>query len=104
MFVRFLHYAAQCDRCSADFRAADAGDGPAVFVIFAAGALAAPLAILFLLVTRSVLWTGLIFIPLSIGLCLALLSPFKGVLFALQWVNRPGRAVSPDIPGDEDAG
>lgn len=102
MFERFLHYAAQCDHCGADFRAADAGDGPAVFVILAAGALAAPLAILFLLVTKSVLWTGLIFIPLSIGLCLALLPPFKGAFFALQWINSAAR--SRDVDGDRGTG
>lgn len=100
LFAAWLRFAAMCEICGEDFRASDSGDGPAVFVIFAVGALATPLAILFLLATGSVLWTGLIFIPFSVGLCLAFLQPFKGVFRALQWAQREARAprAEPDRP------
>lgn len=92
LFRSFLAFADRCTACGADFRIQDAGDGPAVFVILIAGAILAPLAILFLLWTKSALWTALIFMPLSLGLCLWMLPVFKATLFALQWRYRAEEA------------
>lgn len=103
LFRSFLAFADRCTVCGADFRVQDAGDGPAVFVILIAGAILAPLAILFLLWTKSALLTALIFMPLSLGLCLWMLPVFKATLFALQWRFRAQEARLETAPGDRQS-
>jgi len=39
LFDGFLTLKSKCDRCSLNFSFADAGDGPAIFVIMIAGAI-----------------------------------------------------------------
>ena len=46
VFSGYLRFRERCSVCDADFRAADAGDGPAVFVILIVGAIVAPLLII----------------------------------------------------------
>ena len=43
LFQSYLKFAPTCSACGADFRIADAGDGPAVFVMFLVGAIVVPL-------------------------------------------------------------
>lgn len=86
LFSGYLKLAPRCEKCGLDLAFADSGDGPAVFVIF----LVAPLVILMALVVGSLVpiapWMHLvIWIPMTIVLCLALLPPFKGVLVNLQY-------------------
>ena len=86
LFSGYLKLAARCEKCGLDLAFADSGDGPAVFVIF----LVAPLVILMALVVGSITpiapWMHLvIWIPVTVILCLALLPPFKGVLVNLQY-------------------
>lgn len=88
LFVGYLQLAADCPDCGLDYGFADSGDGPAVFVIF----LVAPLVVLLALMVGAAFaippWMHLvIWIPVTIILCLALLPPFKGVLVALQYRN-----------------
>lgn len=93
MFAGFLKVAPACSRCGADLATADSGDGPAVFVILVAGALAC-FGMLFTEVAyRPPLWLeGVIWIPAAAGLCLLLLRPFKGVLLALQFHHRASQS------------
>jgi uncharacterized protein (DUF983 family) len=98
VFQGYLKFRDNCRACSADFRAADAGDGPAVFVILIVGAIVAPL--LFILQFGLDLpgWLALtLTMVVAVGLCLALLPPFKSVLFALQWKHKAREATSEDI-------
>lgn len=86
LFSGYLKLAPSCEKCGLDLKFADSGDGPAVFVIF----LVAPLVILLALVVGSVApiapWMHLvIWIPVTVVLCLALLPPFKGVLVNVQY-------------------
>lgn len=86
LFSGYLKLAPRCEKCGLDLAFADSGDGPAVFVIF----LVAPLVILMALVVGSLVpiapWMHLvIWIPMTVVLCLALLPPFKGVLVNLQY-------------------
>ena len=46
MFSSFLTVAPRCEACGLDYSFADAGDGPAVFVIMIAGALVLGLALI----------------------------------------------------------
>lgn len=88
LFSSYLKLAPNCARCGLDYAFADSCDGPAVFVIF----LVAPLVIILALALGSVIaiapWVHLlIWIPVTLVLCLALLPPFKGVLVNLQYRN-----------------
>lgn len=98
LFERYLRFGEKCRVCGADFRAADAGDGPAVFVILVVGAIVAPLLI--------ILQVGLdlpdflaiaITMAVAVGLCLALLPIFKSVLFALQWKHKAREVTREDV-------
>ncbi|MEQ1618306.1 MAG: DUF983 domain-containing protein [Terricaulis sp.] len=97
MYHSYLALRENCRACGADFRAADAGDGPAVFVILVVGAIVAPL--LFILQALHLpQWLAIgATIAATIGLCLALLPPFKGVLFALQWKHKAREATREDL-------
>ena len=88
-----------CRACSADFRAADAGDGPAVFVILIVGAIVAPLLFILQFGARLPGLAGARRITMlaAVALCLAFLPPFKSVLFALQWKHKAREATLEDI-------
>ncbi len=93
MFRGFLKVAPSCDACGYDLAKADSGDGPAVFVILIAGFLCA-FAMLFTEIAFSPpIWVHvLIFLPLTLGVCLGLLRPLKGVMLAAQFSNRASEA------------
>lgn len=94
LFSGFLSVGTSCDTCGLDYGFADSGDGPAIFVIFAAGTIVVLLwAIVDALVPLPPLVHLMIWIPVTIVLCLALLRPFKAVMIALQFANnaREGR-------------
>ena len=45
LFSGYLKIADSCEACGLDFRGEDAGDGPAVFIMFAVGFIVVPLAL-----------------------------------------------------------
>jgi uncharacterized protein (DUF983 family) len=94
LFAGFLQLAPSCSSCSLNYDFADAGDGPAVFVILFAGFLVAGGALVTELVYQPPYWLhALIWGPLAVLVPMAMLRPFKGVLVALQYANaaREGR-------------
>src|ERR1700691_6755464 len=80
LFEGFLTLRPRCDVCSLDYGFADAGDGPAVFIMFFAGAVVVGCALVTEILyqppywVHAVLWLALIFI-----LSLRALRPMKGV-------------------------
>ncbi len=89
LFKGLLSFNDSCLSCGADFRIEDAGDGPAVFVIFIVGIFIVPLALLFHLKTNAPTWlTFLIWGPIVTLACIGLLRPLRGVMFNLQWVTK----------------
>ena len=98
MFSGFLTVAPACAVCGLDFSFADAGDGPAVFVTLIGGFLVLGAALGVEIAYDPPFWVyPLIFVPLTLIVCLGLLRPFKGLLIASQYVNRaaPGRLKEP---------
>jgi uncharacterized protein (DUF983 family) len=86
LFAGFLTLAPRCERCGLDFGFADAGDGPAVFVILIAGFVVVGLAFVVELLWRPPYWVhAALWIPAILVVTLGLLRPFKGVLIALQF-------------------
>ena len=86
LFTGLLNVRGVCEVCDLDLSTEDAGDGPAVFVIFFLGLIVVGLAA-FVEVKFSppiwmhfVLWT-----PFIIGGAIAMLRPLKAGLIALQY-------------------
>lgn len=93
VFRGFLKFKDRCEACEADLTIADAGDGPAFFVMFIALIVIVPSAMIFELAVSPPRWVHiLIWPPVTFAFCLALLRPFKATLFALQWRHKAGEA------------
>jgi len=89
LFDGFLSIAPNCRSCGLDFKFADAGDGPAVFVTLLAGFFVLGAALWVELKYEPPMWVHVvIFMPLTLIVCLAMLRPLKGVMVALQYRNR----------------
>ena len=93
LFAGFLAFAKRCDACGENFEIEDAGDGPAVFVIFLAGFFICPLALVFHIKTNAPIWlTMLVWGPILIAFCLALLRPLRGLMLNMQIANDASEA------------
>jgi len=89
LFEGYLGLRKECEVCRLDYTKADAGDGPAVFIIFIVGFLAVGAAFIARFAWFAPIWLAfLISAGLAIGLILALLRPFKATLIALQYANK----------------
>jgi len=93
LFDGYLRVAEQCETCGFDLRAADSGDGPAVFIILIVGFVACFGMLFTEIAYRPPIWVELSVWPL-VGalLCLALLRPAKGLMLAMQFHNRASEA------------
>ncbi|MBT9471181.1 MAG: DUF983 domain-containing protein [Pseudomonadota bacterium] len=93
LFEGFLKVAPKCASCGYDLAKADSGDGPAVFVILIAGFFCAFLMLFTELKFSPPIWVHIvIFLPLTLGVCLGLLRPLKGVMLAAQFSNNASEA------------
>ncbi|HEV2264532.1 MAG TPA: DUF983 domain-containing protein [Stellaceae bacterium] len=89
LFDGLLTVTSRCTHCGLDLRAEDAGDGPAVLVMFMLGALVVAGALLVEIVFAPPLWVHVaLWTPVTIGGGIALLRPLKAVLIALQYRHR----------------
>ncbi len=96
LFTGFLKIAERCPACGLDFSGHDAGDGPAVAVIFILGFAITGLAGLVEYVFAPPMWVHvMLWLPLIALTTVALLQPLKGLTVALQYryraVDEPGR-------------
>ena len=93
LFEGFLKVSPRCEACGYDLAKADSGDGPAVFVILVGGFFCAFAALFTEVAYHPPIWVHLvIFLPLTLVVCLGLLRPFKGVMLAAQFANRASEA------------
>ena len=89
LFIGFLTLAPRCEACGLDYGFADAGDGPAVFVILLVGLVVVASAVIVEFVWRPPYWLhALLWIPTTLALSLGLLRPLKGLLIALQFHHK----------------
>jgi uncharacterized protein (DUF983 family) len=94
MFSGFINVAPRCENCGLDYAFADSGDGPAVFIALFGGFVVLGLALWTEIAYQPPMWVHMvIFLPLTVIVCLGLLRPFKGLLIALQYRNKaaPGQ-------------
>jgi len=86
LFDGFLAVRERCSACGLDYSFADAGDGPAVFVMFIAGFIVVGMALLVEIKYAPPLWVhALLWLPLILVVTLAPLRLIKGLLIALQY-------------------
>jgi uncharacterized protein (DUF983 family) len=89
LFSGFLTLAPKCERCGLDYSFADAGDGPAVFVVLLAGLVVATAAVLVEFTWRPPYWLhAILWIPAILVISLGLLRPLKGLLIAVQYHHK----------------
>lgn len=99
LFDGLLTVTPHCARCGLDLRAEDAGDGPAVLVMFVLGALVVAGALLVEVAFSPPLWLHIaIWTPVTIGGGIALLRPLKAVLIAQQFRHRALGGGGPAAP------
>lgn len=102
VFETYLGLAAGCTVCGADFSSADAGDGPAFFVMFLIGILVTPGVLIVQILFAPPAWVQiLIWSPIILLLAIWMLRPFKSLMFALQWKNKAEEARWEDKGGPE---
>ncbi len=89
LFAGFLTLAPSCPHCGLDYKFADTGDGPAIFVMLIGGFIVVGGALLFDFAYEPPWWTHLLVtLPLALAVCLGILRGLKGVLIALQYSNK----------------
>ena len=98
LFRSFLGLNHRCEACGLDLTTLEAADGPAFFAMSAVGLVVAFAALFFEVAVRPPIWVHLIlWFPLAILMCLALLRPIKGVIVALQYRHRAAEARNDDF-------
>lgn len=89
LFDGFLRLAPRCSACGLDYAFADAGDGPAVFVMLIGGAVVLGTGLLMDIAYEPPIWVHIIvLLPLALIVCLGLLRPLKGLLVVQQYRMR----------------
>ena len=89
MFRGFLDLRPRCDNCGLDFGFADAGDGPAVFVILVGGGAIVFAALLVEVLYQPPFWLhAALWLPLILLATLLPLRAVKGLLIALQYHHK----------------
>ncbi len=89
LYRGFINLKPACDKCGLDFGFADAGDGPAVFVILIGGFIVVFAALLVEFLYQPPYWLhAALWLPLILIVTLGPLRPIKGVLIALQYHHK----------------
>ncbi len=89
LFQGFLSLRPACEHCGLDLDFADAGDGPAVFVILFGGAIVVFAALITEVIYQPPYWVhAMLWLPLILIVTLAPLRPIKGLLVALQYHHK----------------
>jgi uncharacterized protein (DUF983 family) len=89
LFQGFLTLRPRCDVCGLDYDFADAGDGPAVFIILLAGFIVVGAALVTEIVYHPPYWVhAVLWLPLILIVTLGPLRPMKGLMIALQFHHK----------------
>ncbi|KAB2878279.1 MAG: DUF983 domain-containing protein [Pseudorhodoplanes sp.] len=89
LYQGFLSLKPRCERCGLDYRFADSGDGPAVFVILLAGFVVVFAALVVEAIYQPPFWLhAVIWGPLILAVTILPLRPLKGLMIALQFHHK----------------
>ena len=85
LFTGFLNLRPRCEVCGLDYGFVDSGDGPAVFIMFLAGAIVVGAALVTEILFQPPYWMhAVLWLPLILIVTLGPLRPMKGLMIALQ--------------------
>lgn len=89
LFDGFLALRPRCSACGLDYDFADAGDGPAVFIILLAGFIVVGAALVVEALYHPPYWVhAMLWLPLILIVTLGPLRPMKGLMIALQYYHK----------------
>ncbi len=89
LFKGFIALDQSCSSCKLDYDFADAGDGPAVFIMMIVGFIVVGLAVYVEVHYRPPYWLhAMLWLPSIVILSAMLLRPLKGLLIALQFKHQ----------------
>lgn len=89
LYRSFITIRERCPACGLDYSFADAGDGPAVFIMLIVGFIVTGGALLVEVAYSPPYWVhAVLWLPLAIILPLLILRPLKATLIALQYSNK----------------
>jgi uncharacterized protein (DUF983 family) len=89
LFKGFLTLRPACEHCGLDYGFADAGDGPAVFVILIGGFIVVFAALFTEFMYQPPYWVhAALWLPLILIVTLGPLRPIKGLMIALQYHHK----------------
>jgi uncharacterized protein (DUF983 family) len=89
LFENFLSVRPRCEACGLDYGFADAGDGPAIFVILLSGFIVVAAALAVEVLYRPPYWVhAVLWGPLILLVTLWPLRAIKGLLIALQFHHK----------------
>lgn len=98
LFAGIAHFAPRCGRCGLDYGAFNVGDGPAAFLTFGVGALAAVVAAWLALDVDPPVWVYVaVLVPLVVLPTLYGLRVSKAALLAAEYQRRAMEAGAKDI-------
>ena len=93
LFDGFLTLKPDCESCGLDFTFADAGDGPAIFVIMIAGAIVVGAALITEVKYQPPYWVhAALWLPLILIVTLWPLRGLKSLLISLQYHHKASQA------------
>ena len=86
LFSGFLNLRKECEACGLDYSFADAGDGPAIFVILISGFIVVGAMLLTEVVYQPPFWVhAILWLPIILLMTMGPLRPMKAGLMALQY-------------------
>ncbi len=89
LFAGFLKLQPRCELCGLDYSFADSGDGPAVFIMFLAGAIVVGAALVTEILFKPPYWIhAVLWLPLIVLVTIGPLRPMKGLMIALQYHHK----------------
>ena len=104
LFTGYLEVNGACSACGYDYRDIDTADGPAFFIMLIVGFAIVIGAFILEAILHPPMWVHMVvWMPMVVILSLALLRPFKGVMFALQYRFKSGALGAKELDhGDGD--
>jgi uncharacterized protein (DUF983 family) len=89
LFEKFITVRPRCEACGQDFSFADAGDGPAIFIMLFAGFILVGAALMVEMLYQPPYWVhAVLWAPLILLVTLGPLRAVKGLLIALQFHHK----------------
>jgi uncharacterized protein (DUF983 family) len=89
LFQGFLTLRPRCEACGLDYSFADAGDGPAVFIMFLAGFIVVGSSLIVEALYHPPYWVhAVLWLPLIVIVTIGPLRPMKGLMIALQYHHK----------------